>query len=48
MVLLYIYTTRIIVYMIESTIPFRREWLGELVDEAFTLVFYVTAGWVLF
>jgi hypothetical protein len=44
MVLAYIYSTRIIVYLIESTIPFRFEWVATLLDEIITLLFYsVTA-----
>ncbi len=40
MVLAYIYATRIIVYLIESTIPFKLEWVGYLLDEIITLAFY--------
>jgi len=44
MVLAYIYTTRIIVYLIESTIPFRYEWSGPLFNEMTAFVFYFATG----
>jgi uncharacterized membrane protein len=44
MVLAYIYTTRIIVYLVESTIPFRYEYVGPFFDEMVAYVFYVSTG----
>merc|ERR1719272_159600 len=44
MVLAYIYTTRIIVYLIESTIPFRYEWSGPLFNEMTAFFFYFATG----
>jgi len=44
MVLAYIYTTRIFVYLIENSLPFRYEWMGALLSEGIALVFYVVTG----
>ena len=44
MVLAYIYITRIIVYLIESTIPFRYEWSGPLFNEMIAFFFYFATG----
>ena len=44
MVLGYIYTTRILVYLITNSMPFRYEWLGPFFSEAVTLVFYIVTG----
>eukprot|EP00040_Diaphanoeca_grandis_P015387 m.78507 g.78507 ORF g.78507 m.78507 type:complete len:488 (+) comp25120_c0_seq1:80-1543(+) len=44
MVLAYIYTTRIFVYLIENSLPFRYEWLGAGLAEAIALIFYVITG----
>lgn len=46
MVLAYIYITRIIVYLIESTVPFRYEWTGAFFNELTAFVFYVTTGYM--
>lgn len=47
MVFSYIYVTRIVVFLISSTIPFRNVWLGALFEELATLIFYFTTGYVL-
>lgn len=47
MVFSYIYVTRIVVFLISSTIPFRNVWLGALFEELATLIFYFTTGCVL-
>lgn len=44
MVLAYIYTTRIIVYLVESTIPFQYQWSGPLFNEMTALAFYIATG----
>lgn len=46
MVLVYIYTTRIIVYLIETTISFRYTWTGELLNEVISLAFYTATGYM--
>jgi len=46
MVLGYIYTTRIVVYLIESTIPFRYEWTGPMFNELTAFAFYVATGYM--
>lgn len=43
-VVVYIYFTRIIVYLLESTLPFQLIWLAAAASEAATLAFYVAAG----
>lgn len=44
MVVLYIYFTRIIVYMFETFLPYQLKWTGEMASELATLVFYVFTG----
>lgn len=44
MVVVYIYFTRIIVYLLESTLPFQLIWLAAAASEAATLAFYIAAG----
>eukprot|EP00050_Salpingoeca_kvevrii_P014217 m.33831 g.33831 ORF g.33831 m.33831 type:complete len:387 (-) comp5629_c1_seq1:27-1187(-) len=46
MVLAYIYTTRIIVYLIESVLPFELTWLGPFLNELVTFFFFVVTGWL--
>lgn len=41
---MYIYFTRIIVYLLDSTLPFQLIWLAAAASEAATLAFYVAAG----
>jgi len=40
----YIYFTRIIVYLVEATVPFHQIWLGAFATEMATLFFYVATG----
>jgi G protein-coupled receptor 107 len=42
----YIYFTRIIVYLLDATLPFRWTWFGVFVSELATLAFYFTTGYV--
>lgn len=44
MVVAYIYFTRIIVYLLQSTLPYRSTWLANLASELATLTFYVACG----
>jgi hypothetical protein len=44
MVLAYIYTTRILVYLISNSMQFRYEWLGPFFAELVSLIFYITTG----
>lgn len=44
MVLAYIYTTRILVYLISNSMEFRYEWLGPFFSEIVALLFYITTG----
>eukprot|EP00041_Stephanoeca_diplocostata_P012160 m.202573 g.202573 ORF g.202573 m.202573 type:complete len:469 (-) comp18837_c0_seq5:64-1470(-) len=44
MVLAYIYVTRILVYLVANSMPFRYEWLGPFFSEAVSLFFYITTG----
>jgi len=41
----YIYFTRIIVYLLDATLPFRWVWLGDLFTEAATFAFFCTVGY---
>jgi len=41
----YIYFTRIIVYLLDATLPFRWVWLGDLFTEAATLAFFCITGY---
>ncbi len=45
MVVIYIYFTRIVVFLISSTIAFNNLWLGEFSAEAVTFLFYVITGY---
>lgn len=40
----FIYFTRIIVYLLESTLPYRYIWLSNAANELATLAFYVACG----
>jgi G protein-coupled receptor 107 len=44
MVVSYIYFTRIIVYLLEMTLPFQQLWMAAVAAEAAAVVFYVVAG----
>jgi len=41
----YIYFTRIIIYLLDATLPFNMVWLGEFFSEGATLVFFCTVGY---
>nr|XP_050024223.1 protein GPR107-like [Dermacentor andersoni] len=45
MIVCYIYFTRIIVFLLKITVPFRYEWLDELFREGATLIFFVLTGY---
>lgn len=45
MVISYIYFTRIVVYLVDATLPFRLVWLGDLFTEAATLLFFCITGY---
>ncbi|KAI5730604.1 protein GPR107 isoform X1 [Diaphorina citri] len=45
MIVVYIYFTRIIVYLIRMTIPFQYEWLDEMFKEMATYVFFVLTAY---
>jgi len=45
MVVSYIYFTRIIVYLVDATLPFRLIWLGDFFTEAATIVFFCVTGY---
>ena len=45
LVVTYIYFTRVIVYLLDATLPFRLVWLGEFFTELATLAFYITVGY---
>jgi hypothetical protein len=45
MVVVYIYFTRIMVYLLAATIPFYLLWLGPVATEAATLLFFVVTGY---
>jgi hypothetical protein len=40
----YIYFTRIIVYLLDATLPFRLAWVSAAANEAAALAFYVACG----
>lgn len=46
LVVSYIYFTRVIVYLLDATLPFRLVWLGDFFTEIVTLLFYVTVGYI--
>jgi hypothetical protein len=46
MVVSYIYFTRIIIYLLDATLPFLYVWLGDLATEVATLVFFVLTGYL--
>uniref|UniRef100_T1IV30 GOST seven transmembrane domain-containing protein n=1 Tax=Strigamia maritima TaxID=126957 RepID=T1IV30_STRMM len=45
MIVCYIYFTRIIVYLLKITVPFKYEWLDEAFRAAATLIFFVMTGY---
>ena len=44
-VIMYIYVTRILVYLLAATVPYNFLWLGAFATEAITLFFYIFTGW---
>ena len=44
MVIVYIYFTRIVVFLLAATIPFYLLWLSEMFTELATLLFFVVTG----
>ncbi len=46
LVVTYIYFTRIIVFLLDATLPFKLVWLGEFFTEAATLLFWCLTGLV--
>jgi G protein-coupled receptor 107 len=44
MVVIYIYFTRIVVFLLRSTMPYHYMWLSDVADLAATLAFYVFTG----
>lgn len=42
----YIYSTRILVFLLAATVPYYFLWLGALFSESITLAFYVTTGYM--
>ena len=42
----YIYFTRIIIFLVDATLPFRWVWIGALATEAATFLFFVVVGYV--
>lgn len=45
MILCYIYSTRIIVYLLKITVAFQYGWLDEMFKEMATFVFFVLTGY---
>jgi len=46
MIITYIYFTRIVVFLMEATLPFRLTWLGQLFQELATFIFFVVTGYL--
>jgi hypothetical protein len=42
----YIYFTRIIVYLVDATLPFRWVWLGDFFTELASLIFFGVTGYI--
>jgi hypothetical protein len=45
MVVSYIYFTRIIVYLVDATLPFNLVWLGDFFTEIATVCFFCVTGY---
>jgi len=45
LVVSYIYFTRIIVYLVDATLPFRMVWLGDFFSELATIIFFCITGY---
>ena len=46
LVVSYVYFTRIIVFLLEATLPFEQTWLGQVFYEAAAMVFYSVTGFL--
>jgi len=46
LVVSYVYFTRIIVFLLNATLPFELTWLGTVISELATLAFYGITGWL--
>jgi len=46
LVVSYVYFTRIIVFLLNATLPFEMTWLGTVISEVGTLAFYGITGWL--
>ena len=44
LVVVYIYFTRIIVFLLDNTLPYNYKWASKLASELATFAFYVTVG----
>ena len=45
LVVSYVYFTRIVVYLVASTLPYNSAWLAPFLSELATFLFYGTVGW---
>lgn len=45
MMVIYIYFTRIIVFLLKTTVPFKYEWLDAFFQHSATLVFFILTGY---
>ncbi len=46
LVVSYVYFTRIVVFLLNATLPFELTWLGTVISELGTLAFYAVTGWL--
>jgi hypothetical protein len=46
LVIAYIYSTRLLVFLLASTLSFENEWMSTAFSEITTLIFYVWTGWL--
>merc|ERR1711991_18289 len=46
MVVSYIYFTRIIIFLMDATLPFRYVWLGDFFAELATIIFFCISGYM--
>jgi len=46
LVVSYVYFTRIIVFLLNATLPFEFTWLGTVISELGTLAFFAVTGWL--
>eukprot|EP00471_Norrisiella_sphaerica_P002190 CAMPEP_0184487962 /NCGR_PEP_ID=MMETSP0113_2-20130426/10439_1 /TAXON_ID=91329 /ORGANISM="Norrisiella sphaerica, Strain BC52" /LENGTH=447 /DNA_ID=CAMNT_0026870405 /DNA_START=1 /DNA_END=1344 /DNA_ORIENTATION=- len=45
-VVAYIYVTRVVVFLLDATLPFEYTWLANVFSECTSLLFYVGTGWL--